>query len=111
MDYLIELVRRAFAYFRNLVRRVINGILSFARDIVAWFRGLSLDPKKDIPFVAKGETFKEMLDRAPVKSIGLFKGVYNKETDEIEHAEFIEADSLDNETRNLIDSDPLVVLS
>lgn len=66
---------------------------------------------KDIPFVAKGETFKEMLDRAPVKTIGLFKGVYNKETDEIEHAEFIEADSLDNETRNLIDSDPLVVLS
>ena len=52
-----------------------------------------------------------MLRRAPNKNVGIFKGVYNEETDEIEHSEFVEADELDSQTKNVMQNEPLVVLS
>ena len=49
---LIEAIKGAFRYIVNLVRKVINGVLNFVKDVVNWFRRLNLNPQKDTPFVA-----------------------------------------------------------
>ena len=52
-----------------------------------------------------------MLQKAPVKDVGIFKGVYNEETDEITHNEYIEADALDQKTQQVLGKEELVVLA
>jgi hypothetical protein len=45
------------------------------------------------------------------KNVGIIQGVYNEVTDEITHAEYIEADGLDNQTRDILGNEKLVVLN
>lgn len=111
MDEVLELIRRAFAYIKNIIRRVINGILNFARDVIAKFKSWALKQGQDVPFIANKEAFKQALKQAPVKNVGLFEGVYNEESDEITHAEYIEADNLDAQTRQVLGQEELVVLN
>lgn len=111
MDKLLELIKKAFEYIKNIIRRVINGILNFAKEVVARFKSLGLTQGQDIPFVANKEVFKNALKTAPVKKVGIFEGVYNEVSDEITFAEYVEADSLDAQTRNVLGQEELVVLS
>lgn len=96
----------------NLVTKIIKGIFNFAKEIVGYFKQLFLDPQRHTPFIANANDprFKEMLQKAPVKNVGIFEGVYNEETEQIEHARMIEADELDSETRKTMGKEPLVVL-
>lgn len=112
MDKTIEYIKKAFAYIVNLVRKVINGIINFAKNIVNWFKTLNLVQKRDVPFLANANSleFQKMLKTAPVKDVGIFKGVYNEETNEITHHEFVEADGLDQETKDVLGNENLVVL-
>ena len=111
MDSLLELIKRAFEFIQNIIRRVINGILNFARDVVAKFKSMALKQGQDVPFIANKEAFKQALKQAPVKNVGLFEGVYNEVSDEITFAEYVEADSLDAQTRKVLGQEELVVLS
>ena len=52
-----------------------------------------------------------MLGRAPKKNVGIFQGVYNDQTDEIEHAEYIDADNIDSKTKDVLGRESLVVLN
>lgn len=110
MDEIKQLIIDAFQWLKIIFKRVINGILNFTRDVLNWFRNLQLDPNKHTPFIADKSKLKEMLKTAPVKDVGVFKGVYNEQTDEIEHHELIEADALDSETKNILGREALVVL-
>ncbi len=113
MEQIIELIKQACAYIKKLIVTVIEGCLNFARNVVGWFKSLNLQQGRDVPFIANAnqQVFKEMLQKAPVKDVGIFKGVYNEETDEITHNEYIEADALDQRTQQILGKEELVVLA
>lgn len=126
MDGIFELIVGAFAWLKNLVKRVIRGILNFTQHIVGWFRGLHLNQSRHTPFLANANKpeFKQLLAQAPKKDVGIFagpqvedmnaqvfKGVYDIETDEIIHSELLGADQMDQKTKNVLGSEALVVLS
>ena len=52
-----------------------------------------------------------MLKTAPKKNVGIFEGVYNEETDEITANRYLDADRLDAKTKEVLEREPLVVLS
>ena len=62
-------------------------------------------------FIADESEFKEMLKTAPKKNVGIFEGVYNEETDEITANRYLDADRLDAKTKEVLEREPLVVLS
>lgn len=43
---LVAAIKAAFRWLTNIVRKIIYGILNFAREVVNWFKSLSLDPKR-----------------------------------------------------------------
>lgn len=110
INSIVELIKAAFRFIANIVRKVIRGILNFAREVVGWFRSLTLDKDKDTPFIANAEQFKEMLKTAPTKKVGIFEGVYNEESDEITYNRYLDADEIDNKTKEVLGNEPLVVL-
>lgn len=107
---ILEVIKAAFRFIANIVRKVISGVLNFAREVVGWFRGLLLDRKKDTPFLAAGEQFKELLKTAPTKNVGIFEGVYNEEADEITANRYLDADEIDDRTKRVLGNESLVVL-
>lgn len=111
IDFLCEILGNFFQFVRNLVRKIIQGIIDFAKHIVAWFKNLQLNRQKHKPFLANAAEFKEMMQQAPTKNVGIFKGVFNEETDDIEYHEYIEGDSVDNETKNTLGKEKLVLLT
>lgn len=108
---IIEAIKGAFRYIVNLVRRVIDGVLNFVKEVVNWFRRLNLNPQKDTPFVADAKKFKELLKTAPRKKVGIFEGVYNEDEDEITAHQYVDADSVDQQTKDVMGNESLVVLS
>ena len=110
-ESIINAIKAAFRYIVNLVRKVINGILNFAKEVVDWFKSLRLNPQEDTPFIANASEFKEMLKTAPKKDVGIFEGVYNEETDEITANRYLDADEVDQKTKNVLGNESLVVLS
>ncbi len=108
---IVSLIRSALAYVTNLVKKVIDRVLSFMTDIVGWFKNLLLDPKKDVPFIANPEMFKEKLHNAPIVNVGIFRGVYNEETEQIEYAEVVDAKALDYDTQKMLNKGEIVVLN
>ncbi|MGN0223122.1 MAG: hypothetical protein ACI4AM_03740 [Muribaculaceae bacterium] len=110
-----ESIVNAFKSFlqrvKNFFRKIINGILNFFRDVVSYFKGLRLRQGTQVPFIANREKFKEMLHNAPVKNVGIFSGVYNEVTDEIENVQDLQADALDAQTKQVLGNEELVVLS
>lgn len=96
----------------NLVTKIIKGIFEFSKEILGYFQALVLDRRKHTPFIADANDprFKEMLRNAPVKNVGIFEGVYNEETEQIENTRMVEADELDKKTKDILGKEPLVVL-
>ena len=90
--------------------KTIEGKVNF-QDIVAWFKSLSLDKNKDVPFIAKATELKDMLNYETKKNAALFVGVFDEEKNEIIHAQIIEADSFDEQTRETLGNEPIVVLN
>lgn len=111
--WLWDLIKGLWGKIKNLFRRVVRGALNFFRDIIGWFKKFRFEKGNDIPFVidAHSNQFKQLLKEAPTKNAGIFNGNYNQEDDEITHSEFVEADSLDEQTRNLLQNEEIVVLS
>ena len=108
---LIDLIISAIEWIDNLIHRIIQGVINFLHHVVDWFKSLRLNKNKHIPFIAYPEKFKRALKEAPVKNVGLFEGVYNNDTDEIEVSQWIEADGLDQETKQTLGKEKLVILN
>lgn len=114
MSKIVDFIKKALRFIKNLVRYVINGILNFATHVVGWFKKIYyLDQERHVPFIANANNpeFKQMLNNAPVKNVGIFKGVYDETTDEIVEHEQVEADGLDNKTKQILGNETLVVLN
>lgn len=113
METIKEYIKQALEFLKRLLVRIINGVINFINNIVGWFKGLNLNQEEHTPFIinAKDPQFREMLKNAPVKNVGIFQGVYNKRTDEIEHHEYLAADAIDSQTRQTMGNEGLVVLN
>lgn len=113
MEELKQFIKEAIGFIKQLFVRIINGVINFFNHVVGWFKSLSLNQQVDIPFVinAKDPQFKAMLKNAPVRNVGVFEGVYNEQTDEITHHEYLAADAIDSKTREVMGTESLVVLS
>lgn len=110
--WLIEAIKAAFRFVRNLVRYVVQGILNFVQHVVGWFKKIyNLDKERHTPFIADMNKFKDMLAQAPTKNVGIFEGVYDEVADEITHTREVDADSLDSKTKQIMGGEDLVVLS
>ena len=113
MDDILDLIKEAWQYIKKICKIIINGVLNFYSHVVGWFKSLSLNQNRDVPFIANANKaeFRQMIKEAPVKNVGIFQGVYNEETDEITYNEYIQADELDNQTRQVLGNESLVVLN
>ena len=100
------------------VQKLVQGIFSFLRHCLGWFSDLirngKINKNTHTPFMADGMKIpgmKDALKKAPTKNVGIFQGTYNEETDTVDHFEFIEADEVDQQTRDTLGNEPLVVLN
>ena len=95
--------------FSSLVEfsvKIIKGVLNFVRDVVDYFKGLLLDPKKQTPFIVN-----QQIKNAPRVDVGIFEGVYNEDTNTITDYREISADELDEQTKKVLsNNDGIVVL-
>ena len=105
-------MKEFFERVKEFVKVVIEGVLDFVNEVVAWFKNLNLVKGVHIPFIADiaNEKFRQMLGEAQIKNIGIFEGVYNRETEEIESGRVVEADALDQKTKDTLDDSGLTVL-
>lgn len=108
-DFIFDCIRS----LRDWVCHVIQGVIDWLQDVLAWFKKLRLDPRKHTPFVMKGQEFRKMLHQAPIQNAGIFQAVYDEQADEISYKQELQGDALDNETRRILNSseDGLVVIS
>lgn len=101
---------KSLPIIKQVDRRKVNGILVF-EDIVGWFKTIdNLDKEVDTPFIADANKFKDVLGPSSSK-IPIVIGVYNEKEDEITHHLLLEADEIDDKTREVLGSEPLVVLN
>lgn len=108
---LISIIRKKLKRGKEIYSiKTIEGKVNF-QDIVAWFKSLSLDKNKDVPFIAKATELKDMLNYETKKNAALFVGVFNEEKNEIIHAQIIEADSFDDQTLEVLGKESIVVLN
>lgn len=108
-------LQRLFDTIKNIVVTIIQGVISFVRDVVNYFKQLALNPETQTPFIVEGSKLKEMIHNAPVVDVGIFQGVYNEETEEIENYREISAEELDQRTKAVLakanEENPIVVLN
>lgn len=106
---IISKIRKKLKH-KEISVKTIEGKVNF-QDIVAWFKSLPLDNNKHVPFIAKADQFKDMLNYKPKKNATLFIGVFDEEKNEIIHAQIIEADSFDDKILEVLGNEPIVVLN
>ena len=83
---------------------VINRELSFQSDVVAYFKNLHLNPKKDTPFISSGKSLIKDYSNVSMKNpdLTLLLGVYHEDTNTISDYKLIEATSFDNQTIDVL---------
>lgn len=115
MGFFSDLWHAVAGYFKrmwNAIKKFFIALFNFAANVVKYFRDKILNPRKHKPFVGDfNKLIKEHLQKAPEKNVGIFRGVYNTETDEIEDLTVVEADNMDSQTKDILRDDPLVLLS
>lgn len=118
-----DLLFRAFDFIFDCVFDIINGIISFVKDIASWFRNFNLVRGKDVPVVIDahsefGQQLAEKLEEAEVIDTGLdlfgdayIEGSLDKSTNAFEHARVIAGDEgIDSQTRATLRGKDLVTL-
>lgn len=107
LQWLIDVVKAIGKWVIDLIQGVIN----FFTHVISWFRQRNLDKKKDTPFIMKADdNMKQSLGQAPTKKVGLFEGVYDKNTDEITYRVLDSTQGYDKKTADILGDEKLVVL-
>ncbi|MBQ9508592.1 MAG: hypothetical protein IJJ78_09235 [Paludibacteraceae bacterium] len=98
----------------NITAEIIDGELKMT-DVVAWFKGLSLKKDEDIPFIANAKLgeFKNLFKDIEFDDTkeAIFFGVFNQERHEITNANLIQATSIDNQLKDVLGNESLVILN
>lgn len=95
----------------NAIKKIWTAIVSLLTHVINYFKKLILNPRTDKPFIGDYSKLISAIKNAPTRNVGIFRGVYNEETDKITVLENIEANSLDSETQNVLGNEPLVLLT
>ncbi|MCF0184793.1 MAG: hypothetical protein HUK00_09645 [Bacteroidaceae bacterium] len=111
LDFIFDAIGTLFDVIGDVVAWVIDGFVSLAEHVTNYFRALRLRKGRDIPFVADETKIADLIHKAPVKNVGIFEATYNEDTDEIENYRAIEADEMDDDLRETLGNEKLVVLS
>lgn len=111
VNIIMDALKNFFAALKEFVQKIIEGIINFVKEIVNYFKTLELVKGRDIPFIANTEQLKDMIKNAPVKNVGIFEATYNEQSDEIENARYLAADEIDEDTKNVLGEEKLVVLN
>lgn len=119
---LAKLFEQLAAYFRGLIEiakdgkpavkiSVIDGPCNF-NDFLAWFKAKNLDPQKHTPFIMKiaPETAKMLSLPELTKPVGIMLGIYDKSDETIQY-QAIQCDSLDQQTKDVLGNETIVILS
>lgn len=113
LDFIFDIAGDFFDFIGDAIEIIVVGVLSFFEDVVNWFKGKFLNPQVDVPVVMdlnKVPELKAKIKNAPNKNCGIFEGVYNQQTDALE-GRYVGADSLDQQTRDVLGGEALVTLS
>lgn len=110
-DFIFDAIGSLFDMIGDLVAWIIDGIFSFAEYVVDYFKGLKLRKGRDVPFIADENKIADLIHKAPTKNVGIFEGVFNEDTNEIEHYRAIEADEMDSSLKTVLGNEKLVVLN
>lgn len=98
----------------DFVIEVIQGIFNFAKYVIQYFKDKVLDRLRHKPFIGNANKFpqniKEMIKNAPQKDVGIFRGVYDEQADEITDFNIVESYAVDEETEQVLGNEALVVL-
>ena len=98
----------------NITAEIIDGELKMT-DVVAWFKGFSLKKDEDIPFIANAKLgeFKNLFKDIEFDDTkeAIFFGVFNQEKHEITNANLIQATSIDNQLKDVLGNEALVILN
>lgn len=89
----------------------IDGKLDFSNDIIDWFKKKALQKGKHTPFIGDKNKIKDMLKQPLAKDVGLFMGIYDRQTDKITDMVVVVVDELDVKTQEVLGNEPLVILS
>lgn len=100
-------------FVKKLVKSVIEGAVKLVQHVVGYFQELKLRQGRDIPFIANETKLKiaDKIHNAPVKNVHIFEATYNEDTEEIENYRSIAADEMDQELKNVLGKEELVVLT
>lgn len=92
---------------------VVDGKVSFERDIVNWFKPLKLQKNKDIPFIMKGNALREQLPNVQFDNVAIMEAVYDEKEQKITACRLLIAESIDNRTMEVLSKskDGIVVLN
>ena len=98
---------------------VLEGELSFMKDVVLYFQNLKLNPKEHTPFICDGvkagDLFSVIIKQNEKykNKKSLLLAVYSEKDDSIIHYKLLYADSFDQQTSDVLSKgeDGLVVLS
>ena len=110
-DFIFEAIGDLFDLIGDVVAILVGAVLSFFDWVVDYFRGLKLRRGRDIPFIADERKLADLIHKAPQKNVGIFQGVYNEDTDKIEHYRSLEADEMDEDLKRTLGREKLVVLN
>lgn len=97
-----EGIKELFRSAVRMVKKVIRGILNFFKEVVQYFKNLLLNPEKDTPFILDAGKLGEQIKNAPKVDCGIFEGVYHEDTNTITDYQTVEADSLDDTTKETL---------
>ena len=113
LDLIFEALDSFFEFVGEIISWIIDGIISLIEHVVDYFKGLKLRKGRDIPFIAdeNHQKIRQLIKQAPQKNVGIFETTYNEDTDEIENYRSIEADELGEDIKDILQNEPLVVLT
>lgn len=108
-----EGLKELFRSIVNTIKVIFRKVLNFFKDVVEYFKKLTLNPEKDTPFVIDAGRLGEEIKNAPRVPMGIFEGVYHEETNTITDYREIKADEFDERTDEVMShaQDGIVVLS
>ncbi len=106
-------VKELFRSIVNTIKVIFRKVLNFFEDVVEYFKKLTLNPKKDTPFVIDAGELGARIKDAPRVKTGIFEGVYHEDTNTITDYREIGADEFDDQTNEVMSQakDGLVTLS
>ena len=112
IDTILDLIASAIEFVVDFIIDIIEGVISFWNDVVDYFKKLNLtrNANKNV-FIADANKFRDILHGAPVVDAGIFGGVYNEETNEIENGRFVGGDALDEKTKSVIGEKGIAILT